>query len=178
MITIDSGQQVCPHQLQFKTGDTFNGKELYYLSLSGVFIVNFSGSESSRNVWHRDKVVMHIPVTVLNFPAVSEIHPYWEMGFSYVPSFILKHWTIYVNQNSFGNNQIAVNDGHAVNSFGIQIDSGRIAEVLKVRPTPIFSAEAILGIRDIDSTTYRIGYHIELLGYFGKGEIWEHPQTI
>ena len=66
---IYSNDLVSRHYVEFQTAETFRGKNLHYVTLSGVALANVKGLTSGN--WYRDKLLIHIPFPWQQIPGVG-----------------------------------------------------------------------------------------------------------
>lgn len=150
-IEIPQNRVVSPHWLEFKTNEQFRGKDLHFLSSTGIVLSNIKG-DSSR--WKRDKIILNIKVRTDQIPT-----PPRPSDGAFVATFKAKHWTVYAGLNAIYNKNHAVNSGHAVDTFKL-LNSQNISDNLRV--------ECDIAVSDIDAYLYRIGFKVDLLIYFDE----------
>ena len=146
---IFSNDLVSRHYIEFQTAETFRGKPLHYVTLSGVALANVKGQTSGN--WYRDKLILHIPFPFQHVPGIG------TRPNDHHAKYACKHWSAYAGLNAVWNANHSVNSGHAVDTF-------RISNPFDIEYT--VSLECNIAVRDSDAWLYRIGYQVGLLVYF------------
>lgn len=142
------------HSLCFKTSQKVEGKDVYFISISGIAIINFKGI---RNTWSREELLVN-----LRFPYEKIPTPSNDDRRS-VPFFKLVDHTVFVSLNAIYNHKHAVNSGYAVDSFGLENPSTPIYDDITIKSN--------LAISDVDSYLYRVGCKVELLAYYDQHRV-------
>lgn len=116
------------------------GGRVYY-ALSGVFLTNLKGQDQN---WLQQPIHLTIPIDVLPSPDTG-LH--------------IEQWVPFFTMNSVYNQDEAVNSGHAVDSFDIEL-----LEADENFGQASVSFLVSTAIRDSDAYLYRIGYNVALTG--------------
>lgn len=151
-ISVQPNQIASPHWLIFKTNEKVNDRDVYFISVSGVAVLNFKGNSAN---WLRDEldIQVSIPIDKIPLPPIP--------GPDYYPQYKCKHWVVFASLNAIFNQDHAVNSGHAVDSFRLDIPANAVVN-------KVIGIKAQIGVRDTDAYLYRVGYKVDLLVYFDK----------
>lgn len=136
----------------FKTREYYQGKPLYFVSLSGLADLGTRAVGKGSN-WekHLLRIRVNIPHKRMELP------PGPTDGDYYVPSFRAKHWTVYAGLNGISNKKRSDYPGYAVNGF-------RLRDAKNLRLTALIEAD--LAVRDSDGYVEGVGFQLEILLIF------------
>ncbi len=141
------------HSLIFKTNDEKDGKDLYFISVSGIASFNFICNSQN---WIRDTLTIRVqlPVSLIPLPPRPNHNPL------YYPIFNITQNTVLVSLNSI-NSENQQNCGYAIDSFNLS--SG-----LNFGNTLI---ESRIALRGTQTYLYRAGFKVDLLINFDHYEL-------
>jgi len=149
---IDGSNIINPQTLTFKTGETHNGKDIYYCSGSGVAILNFKGLSAN---WKYETFHLTVPIDTSG-PLINEARPEGD----FLGVLTAKSWCVYSGLNSFYMPNLALDTGFAVDDFKL------------LRPNSLsenfITIEVNVALRggNGEVVLYRVGYSYELLLHF------------
>jgi hypothetical protein len=161
-----------PNWLAFKTNEEVNGSPVYFVSISGVAILDeFKAGDI--NGWRRDKLSIKVPLDLQRIE--------WPDNNGHKPIFAAKRGSLtYVSLNSIYNRKVANDSGHAVDKFYIKHlnpnnKNQGMQDPIDFSPR-IGTAfvEADIAVRDSDAYLYRVGFKVEVLVYI---EEWMECST-
>ena len=135
----------------FKTEETYYGKPLYMVSLSGLAELG-TRAKGKSGAWinYTLKIQLDIPIKRMGLPAKP------ANGY-YLPRFWLKHWTVFAGLNGIRNENTAYYPGYRVNSFKL-LDPVNLSERATI--------QVEIAARDSDGYVDKVGFQLDLLMAF------------
>lgn len=137
----------------------------FKLSFSGIALLGMLGKPD--NSWNRDTLQLSIDQMRIDklIERVRTLLPALPAGAN-AWTFVPLQWTVNAGVNSQFNKDTSVNAGFAVDNFRIFRGNVRANENTTQQISVMQGLHADLAVRDKDGIIYRVGYHLDVYGYF------------